>query len=348
MPARKTIWPRRAEKLAALLPRERLHPAALRWLEGGSKEARGRWVVALSGGADSLALLLLLWAHWPVRRKNLLALHFNHRLRGRASDGDERFCRRLCAALGVGFFSDRWPDAPRHASAAAARTARFDFFQRQLRRLGLHALCLAHQQDDVAETLLMRIARGSGTGALAAPRPLQRIGEGRIHVRPLLGLKKAEIVAALRTADIPWREDASNSTDDHLRNRLRRTVLPAWRRSLAERDALAGAAWTRELLEEDDDALETWLTQTGAVRADGGLEVARLDGCPRAVVRRALHRWLRSQPHAGELSRAAFAVLLAALEMGRPVRHSLGVNGFAVIRNGRLEFESVAARRARK
>ena len=78
-----------ATRLAAAIPRARLHPAVLAWAEKSS--ARATWSVAFSGGADSLALLLLLWAHWPERRARLRALHFNHRLRGRAADADEKF-----------------------------------------------------------------------------------------------------------------------------------------------------------------------------------------------------------------------------------------------------------------
>ena len=93
-------------------------------------------------------------------------------------------------------------------------------------------LWLGHQQDDIAETLLMRLARGSGTGGLAAPRPAQELSDGRLHLRPMLSLKKAEITTALKQAGAVWREDASNASGDHFRNRIRARVLPAWTLSL--------------------------------------------------------------------------------------------------------------------
>ena len=100
----------------------------------------------------------------------------------------------------------------------------------------------------------------------------------------------------------------------------------------------------RELLEEDDRALEAWVDDLGPVGRDRSLGVAGLSGRPRAVVRRALHRWLLLQPRAGKLSRQGFDALLRAVERGAAFRHSLGRHGFAVIRSGRLRFE--AARKA--
>jgi tRNA(Ile)-lysidine synthase len=327
--------------LAAAIPKERLHPAVVKWADGLGDAARASWAAAFSGGADSLALLLLLWAHWPERRTRLLALHFDHRLRGRASTADAKFCERVCASLGVKFAGGAWADARKRSSEAEARTARFAFFQRELGRRRIRALWLGHQQNDIAETLLMRLARGSGTGGLAAPRPVQAMPGERVHLRPLLTLKKHELIGALNAAGAPWREDASNETEDYFRNRIRYEGLPAWAASATDRDALAGAALTRELLEEDDAALEAWLAELAPLSADGArLDVGRLHGRPRALVRRALHRWLLSQADTGDLSRQGFATLLAAVEQGSFTRFSLGLGGFAVIRKGTLVFES--------
>ena len=331
MKRRAINWQERAAKLAAIFPRARLHPAVLAWAEQSSR--RAGWAVGFSGGADSLALLLLLWAHWPERRARLRALHFNHRLRGRHSRADEKFCRDVCAALGVECVVGAWSEARPGASEAEARAARMTFFDGAGR-----ALWLGHQQDDIAETMLMRLARGSGTAGLAAPRPLHKMARGRVHLRPLLTLKKCEIVAALRTAKIPWREDASNARGYFFRNRVRHDVLPAWA-AAAKRDALGGAAHARELLEEDDVALETWLAGLRTLRADGALGLRKLLGKPRALVRRALHRWLLIQPKAGDLSRQGFESLLLSVERGDDTRHSLGREGFAVIRGTILRFE---------
>lgn len=323
-----------AERVGELLPRSRLHPAVLRWL--ADHRQSGPWGVAFSGGADSLALLLGLWAHWPEARAKLVALHFNHRLRGRESAADEKFCRRLCATLGVRLRVGQWRGRHAGASEGESRVARHAFFAREMKKLGSRVLWLAHQQDDIAETMLMRLARGSGTAGLVAPRPVQLAGDRRVHLRPLLTLKKQELTGALRAAGVKWREDASNGGQDFFRNRVRRTVLPAWQKA-AQRDASAGAALARELLEEDDVALEAWLDRLAPLKR-GVLDLQVLGDAPKAVVRRALHRWMLAVRPETDLSRQGFELLLAAVSRGKPTRFSLGRSGFAVIRRGELAY----------
>lgn len=346
-------WAAVATALAVRIPHGRLHPGAMgrAWAEHETAKRQRRpaprWALGFSGGADSLALLLILWAEGPRRwGRGFTVLHFNHRLRGRAADADEKFCAGVCRALGVRLVAGRWRRPPRHASEAEAREARLAFFHREMARRRIRLLWLAHQQDDIAESLLMRLARGSGTAGLAAPRPAQPMPGGRWHLRPLLGLAKAEIVAALRAAGAVWREDATNAGDDFLRNRIRRRVLPAWIRADAGRDVRAGAALARERLEEDDDALETWLTESAPLRPDGSLDLTRLRGRPRALWRRALHRWLLAQRPVPDLSRAGFTALLAACERGRTTRQSLDRQRLAEIRGGRLTVRK--APRARR
>lgn len=329
-PRRSLALPKAAKSVAGLLPVSRLHPAVVRWVTGS--RSRGPWCVAFSGGADSLALLLVLKAHWP--EWPLVALHFNHRLRGRASGADARFCRSVCRALGVKCEVGVWSGAPEGPSEAESRKARHGFFAKAMQRQRSRVLWLAHQQDDIAETMLMRLARGSGSGGLAAPRPVHIFADGRIHLRPLLTLKKAELTGALRKAGMAWREDDTNRQAHFFRNRIRRSVLPSWQKA-AGRDALAGAAFTRELLEEDEAALETWVDQLAPLKR-GKLEVKALAGLPRAVVRRALHRWLLAVRPETDLSRQGFEVLLGAIERGRATRFSLGRTDFAVIRQGSL------------
>src|SRR5208283_880112 len=203
------------------------HPAVVAW--SGKRPRSERWAVAFSGGADSLGLVLLLWAHWPARRARLTVLHFDHRLRGAESTADARFCRRVCASLGVPLVSGRWTTGRGNRSEGAARAGRFAFIESEMSRRRLRVLWLGHQQDDVAETMMMRLARGSGAAGLAAPRAVHafapgKAARGRFHVRPLLSLKKAEMIRALRACGAGWREDSSNDKGIHFRNRLRRDV----------------------------------------------------------------------------------------------------------------------------
>ncbi|HEY1107555.1 MAG TPA: tRNA lysidine(34) synthetase TilS, partial [Opitutaceae bacterium] len=260
---------------------------------------------------------------------------------------DARFCREVCRALKIEFVSERWqrprlrpektsvknrPTKP--VSEAEARAARQAFFAAHAR-----VVWLGHQQDDIAETMLMRLARGSGLGGLAAPRPVQALSSGRTHLRPLLTLKKAALIAALRAAGIPWREDSTNAAGDFFRNRIRRDILPAWAEA-ARRDALAGAARSRALLEEDEAALDGWVDRLAPLDPRGGLILSKLDGEPRAIVRRALHRWVLAQRRPIEVSSQAFEALLTAVEVGRPTRHSLGAECFGEIAGGALRLVS--------
>jgi len=328
-------WCAKAARVGELLPTTSWHPAVLAGIVRRKKAEP--WCIAFSGGADSLALLLSLWAHFPERRAGFVALHFNHRLRGRASAVDAKFCQRVCRELGLRCRVGVWREAKAGVNEAAARAARHGFFNREMTKLGANKLWLAHQQDDIAETMLMRLARGSGTGGLAAPRPVQVMSDGRQHLRPFLTLKKSGLIAALREAGVVWREDASNAGDDFFRNRVRRTVLPAWAKA-AGRDALGGAALARERLEEDDEALEVWLGQLSALKR-GTLDLDRLADAPRAIWRRALHRWLVAVRPETDLSRQGFDQLLRAVEAGKTTRFSLGAKAFAIIRNGQLTLK---------
>ena len=345
MVKKKTDWPIIAAALAARLPAERLHPAALARLRA-AWVAGDRVAVAFSGGADSLALLLLLHAHAPTAaaRRRLLALHFNHRLRGAASAADARFCQRVCDALGITLATGTWADRPAKKTAvseAAARVARHAFFDRELRRRRVNLLCLGHHQDDVAETVFMRLARGSGTAGLAAPRPVQTMPGERLRLRPLLTLPRAALTAALTAAGAAWREDASNATDAHFRNRVRRHILPALVEA-AGRDAVAGAALSRELLAEDDSALEHWAARATSIDPHGRLVLPPESAGPppRAVLRRVLRRWLNHHAVGEHLSRQGFDTLIALAERARPGRISLDAARFVVLRKHRLSLEN--------
>jgi tRNA(Ile)-lysidine synthase len=332
-------WAVRALALAEAIPVARLHPCVVTRMS--KSPAAARWHVALSGGADSLALLLLLWVHWPERRAGTVALHFNHKLRGADSDADEAFCREVCNALGIRLEagSADWPDAPGRVSEAKARDARIAFFKRAMSDEREPLLFLGHQKNDVVETMIMRLARGSGAGGLAAPRPVARHGSAT-HLRPLLNLAHAEIVDALRTAGLEWREDATNEGDRYFRTRVRASVIPAIE-AASPSGFLDAVAASRALLEEDDDALEQWAACVAPDRGANPLHVAPLRECPRAVARRVLQRWLLAQAGEGALGRTAFDELLEDVLGGTSFRRSAGGEAF-VRGDGKALFWDVA------
>jgi tRNA(Ile)-lysidine synthase len=326
-------WREKAEELAGRIPAARLHPAVRRWLAECQRPPR--LAVACSGGADSLCLLLLLWAHWPKCRAQLRVLHFDHRLRGEASRADAEFVNGVAAELGLRCETGEWERRPEERSTeAGARAARMAFFAASRQEQGWEAICLGHQRDDIIETQMMRLSRGSGTAGLAAPRPVQAFGDGRIHLRPLLTLAGAEIRRQLAESGIPFRVDASNDGLDFYRNRLRLEVLPLWQQH-APFDVAAGAAAARELLQEDDEALVKWLRELLPLPVPGTpYDLSPLAGRPRALLRRALQEWLAVEGMAEAVGKTAFAELLHALETDAPCKTSAGEGRFVVVATG--------------
>jgi len=329
-------WMRKAQQLCERLPRECLEPQTLHWLQNTGAEEP--WCIGCSGGVDSVALLLLLAGHFPDHKCHIRALHFNHRMRGKASDDDEKWVGDLVAQLGVAGFFGQWNEKPEKSSSAAdARVARFAFFREQLEHCNSRVLILGHHKDDVAETLLMRVARGSGTSGLAAPRPIQCFKDDRIHLRPLLNLSKRQIIDAMMTLNIPWREDASNDSDAYFRNRIRSFVVPVWQQS-SPHDIIEGAAQSRRKLEEDDSALEVWLTELLPPEDFFGKtgDFSSLSDKPVALYRRALYQWLTANKLEDGLARETVMGLLQAMVDHRRLSVSVGTNAFIDVGNDRL------------
>ena len=183
-----------------------------------------RLAAAVSGGADSMALLLLLRQLQPRFGYTLSACHVNHGLRGQSADRDEAFVRAECARLGVPlrvFHAAELAPLPAHAGEDWARRLRYTAFV-QLQGQGIDAIATAHTANDQAETLLLRLARGTGLHGAGGIRPRRGC-----YLRPLLCLSRAETEAVCRAAGQPWVTDETNDTDAYARNRLRHSALPA-------------------------------------------------------------------------------------------------------------------------
>jgi tRNA(Ile)-lysidine synthetase-like protein len=184
------------------------------------------WAVAVSGGADSVALLLLLH---DLQSLHLHVVHLNHELRGQASEADAAFVRDLATRLNLPFTIDRLSaveptqlDLPANASARY-RALRLALFRKVVADHHLQGVILAHHADDVAETVLHRLLRGSSPPGLTGIPPITTIS-GLPIVRPLLHHRREDLRVFLRERNQPWREDASNQSDDYLRNRLRKIL----------------------------------------------------------------------------------------------------------------------------
>lgn len=183
-------------------------------------------LVALSGGADSVYLLLtLLQLGYKCH-----AAHCNFHLRGEESNRDELFVTNLCAHLSVPLYKTNF-DTLSYASQQgisiemAARDLRYDFFSSLLKQHGISTLAVGHHQGDNAETLLLNLVRGTGIRGLSGIQPLRDMGDYKI-VRPLLCLTHEEIVCSLQSVQQAWVEDSTNQHDDVGRNIVRLDILP--------------------------------------------------------------------------------------------------------------------------
>jgi tRNA(Ile)-lysidine synthase len=182
------------------------------------------WAVAVSGGADSTALLCLARQHRPDL--SLVVAHLNHETRGDASECDARFVRELATSLNLPCrvslrtaIEPMLQDIPKNASARY-RAARLAFFRLLVEQEKLSGVLVAHHADDVAETMLLRLLRGGEPAALAGLQHDTNIDGLRI-ARPLLAVRRHELESYLRAINQPWREDASNASADYARNRVR-------------------------------------------------------------------------------------------------------------------------------
>ena len=185
-------------------------------------------VVACSGGPDSTALALALHELGPDEARIVVA-HFNHRTRGEESDGDEMFVRDLCAKLDMPLTVGSAPRVTDRLSENDARNMRYEFLERVANERGANFVAVAHTADDQAETILLRIARGTGVRGLAG-MDVNRVmseGSGVQLIRPMLGLHRSDVEDYLRSRGEVAREDSSNADLRYARNRVRHMIMPA-------------------------------------------------------------------------------------------------------------------------
>lgn len=234
---------------------------------------------ALSGGADSCALLLALAQLRGELSFELEAVHVEHGIRGSESLADMAFCEDLCRRMGVPFHASQ-VDAPRYASEQkltleeAARILRYRAFEEFARETGSRVIALAHHADDQAETVLMNLARGSGLRGLAGIRGVRELvpvpsadetAEEKKTVRlirPLLKCSRASIEQFLGDRHQEWRTDSTNQSPDHTRNRIRRQILPLLS-SLVNEQAAVHIGEAAQRLQEADDYLRREAARRG-------------------------------------------------------------------------------------
>lgn len=255
---------------------------------------RRRYLVGVSGGADSIALLHLLVEHGF---RNLVVCHLDHQLRGKASTGDARFVEKAAKQLGVPLELGRMDvEALSQANGCsletAGREARHAFFTDCAKKHRCPRVLLAHHADDRAETALWNLLRGSH--GLKSIRPEQTIrvnGRTLELIRPLLDVRRKDLRAYLTEQGITWRDDATNAEGIAIRNRLRLEALPLLE-NIAGRDIVPALLRATDAT-LDQEAITAWALEQANVRdPQGRLHLPALRALPQAIQRAAIHRYL--------------------------------------------------------
>ncbi len=338
--ARNGGWGLRRRRVAGTVHRVAIEEQ-IPWLTGAWLP-EARWLVGVSGGADSVALLHLLV---ESGRKNLIVCHLDHRLRGRASTADARFVEALAGRLGLPCEMGRSRvgeamEQRRESLETAARRARHEFFGCCALKHGCRAVLLGHQADDQAETALWNLLRGSY--GLKGMREEQVIavappGVELQVVRPLLGVRHAALVDWLREKGHRWREDASNQQPVALRNRLRHEVFPLLA-EISGRDAVA--AFARGAADGADCAelVEEALAQAQLLDPQGRLHLPALRQLPAALQRAALRQFLMAH-RIGSIDRGLLERAAELLDAAKPAVINLAGGRKLRRRGGRLWIE---------
>ena len=301
--------------------------------------------VAVSGGADSVALLALLTKMRAELGVVVSVVHFNHKLRGEASDADEKFVTALAEKLGVALHVGRADVAGKAAREKAnledaGRRARYGFFERLAEQGVVDVVATAHTMDDQAETVLAHILRGTGIAGLAGIHPVAE------HVvRPLLTFRREQLRKFLRAQKQSWREDATNRDTSRVRARMRKKLLPLLAKEFnpAVIEHVAGlAARARKqaaLVEQLSRKLfEQLVTLDGKVARIGTAELlnplkfADAEGCEVLRGKLILDIVERVKQRRGQISSQHIAAIVQLAKQGQPRKRLQLPGGVEVLR----------------
>lgn len=301
----------------------------------GAHPRKRRYLIGISGGRDSMALLAGLHS---LGYHQLVVCHLNHALRGTSADRDRSFVAETATRLAYPIDAGKL-DVRKHAATqklsieTAARDQRYEFFRACAKRHRCKRIFLAHHADDQVETCLFNFFRGTGAAGLAGMKLFSK-AHGLEIIRPMLGISRADIAAFVAAQQIPYREDSTNASNDHTRNRLRSQVIPAIERAFGPsfRPAILRAA---EIL----DAEESWMTSM-VPEFKETLSCETLRKMPLALRRRVALQWLRNwkvpEPGFAETNR-----VLSLLDTSNsPAKVNLRGNWHARRRAGNLFLES--------
>ena len=264
-----------------------------------------RYLIGVSGGRDSIALL-----HWLFQNgyKKLIVCHLNHQLRGRSSDADSRFVEKLAARYDVDLAMESanvraLATKQKVSIEPAAREVRYKFFARVAKEKRARTIFLGHHADDLVETFLINLFRGSGTTGLGAMRDVSKRrvdGVDLTIVRPFLGVWRREINEYIAEHRLKFREDASNKDIASLRNRVRQRIIPSLEKTLGRN--IRQGIWRAAMIAAEE---EKWIEDQLPDANDDDLVVAKVRDLPVALQRREILKWLRAR----KITNVGFAVV---------------------------------------
>lgn len=266
------------------------------------KPKPGKYVVAVSGGVDSMSLLDILARQPEVE---LVVAHFDHGIRS-DSAADREFVQKAAENYGLAFFYKEGKLGP-SAGEAEARQARYDFLQRVQEQTGAQAIITAHHQDDVLETAIINLIRGTGRKGLTALRERPGI------VRPLLNVSKRELADYARSHDLRWREDPTNRETNYLRNYIRHKLLPRF--SEADRTNLLNLVTKMRVTNQELDEMLQELI--GRQAADNRLDRQWFSQLPHNIALEVMAAWLRGHG-AGGFDSKTLERLVVVAKTARP------------------------------
>ena len=307
-----------SSKLLTTFPLNCWHEKAVGALQDSSSSPIA---VACSGGADSTFALLMVYAAFPHCRDRICVLHFKHGLR-EESDQDEEFVSELARLLELKQSIYR-PSSPRTKDdEGTLRDERLEPFMKFCKSSKTKLLIQGHNQDDVAETMIWRLARGANPQGLCAPRPVHK--HGQIHiVRPFITINREDIRAKLADFRVPWCNDKSNESSSYLRNRIRKNGLRQLKED-ADRDLLGGMSRSRDLLEEQEEAVNDWVERVlGECISNNEINTKELRTLPQAIRRKVAHLWLANQSESISIAAIQMDMILRFVESGGNLDFSL-------------------------
>ncbi|HEY5442618.1 MAG TPA: tRNA lysidine(34) synthetase TilS [Candidatus Saccharimonadales bacterium] len=275
----------------------------------------GSYVVAVSGGVDSVSLLHLLKAQPGLK---LTVAHFDHGIR-EDSAADRRFVSKLARQYRLPFVYNEGRLGT-GASEAVARTARYDFLRKTRQASQAEAIITAHHQDDVLETAVINMLRGSGRKGLTA------LGNRPGLLRPLLKVSKRDLSSYAQANGLTWREDSSNQDERYLRNYVRRRLLS--RLSEDERERFLQLIGKLQITNDEIDTL--LVKQLASQSVTDGIDRSWFNQLPHATAREVLAAWLRAHDMPGfdswTLERLVIAAKTARPGKSFPVKGGLRLN----------------------